>query len=158
VTTDDRRPTTVPHCPAIGYRLSAIGYRLSAPVLQDVTITLRPGEVLGLLGRTGSGKTTLTRLLLRLYDPQQGALRLGGVDLRSAHLSALRRRVGVVTQEVQLFRASLRDNLTLFDPDVSDAQLWAALAELELEDWARALPDGLATIIAGAEGLSAGEA
>ncbi|NTU82958.1 MAG: ABC transporter ATP-binding protein, partial [Chloroflexales bacterium] len=70
----------------------------SSPVLQHVSLGLRPGEVLGLLGRTGSGKTSLTRLLLRLYDPQAGAVRLGGVDLRDAPLADLRQRVGVVTQ------------------------------------------------------------
>ncbi len=131
--------------------------RPSAAVIDGISLALRPGEVLGLLGRTGSGKTTVTRLLLRLYDPQGGAVRLGGVDLREAPLAELRRRVGVVTQEVQLFRASLRDNLTLFDPSVADERIWAALAELGLAEWARALPAGLDTVIDGAEGLSAGE-
>ncbi|HMQ30820.1 MAG TPA: ABC transporter ATP-binding protein [Chloroflexaceae bacterium] len=129
-----------------------------AAVIQEVSLALRPGEVLGLLGRTGSGKTTVTRLLLRLYDPQGGAVRLGGVDLRDVPLAELRRRVGVVTQEVQLFRASLRDNLTLFDPEVADERIWAALEELGMAGWARALPGGLNTVIDGSEGLSAGEA
>jgi ATP-binding cassette subfamily B protein len=130
----------------------------SSTVLQQIALSLRPGEVLGLLGRTGSGKTTLARLLLRLYDPQAGALRLNGVDLREIPLAELRRRVGVVTQEVQLFRSTLRDNLTLFDADVPDGRIWEALEALGLSGWARGLPDGLDTQIAGSDGLSAGEA
>jgi len=115
--------------------------------------------VLGVLGRTGSGKTTLTRLLCRLYDPSAGVIRLDGVDLRSVPLADLRRRVGVVTQEVQLFQATLRDNITFFDPAIDDARIDAALTELGLHDWVRAMPDGLATQLgAGGRGLSAGEA
>ena len=127
--------------------------------LHDVSLTLLPGRVLGVLGRTGSGKTTLTRLLYRLYDPGAGAIRLGGADLRSVRLSDLRQRVGVVTQDVQLFHASLRDNITFFDATIADARIEAALSELGLLDWVRAMPDGLDTqLAAGGVGLSAGEA
>jgi ABC-type multidrug transport system fused ATPase/permease subunit len=115
--------------------------------------------VLGILGRTGSGKSTLTRLLLRLYDPGQGCVRLGGVDIRAAALADLRQRVGMVTQDVQLFGASLRDNLTFFDPSITSAQLAAALKTLRLWEWVQALPGGLDTpLAAGGQGLSAGEA
>src|SRR5262245_14751975 len=79
----------------------------SAVVLDGIAFHLAAGRVLGLLGRTGSGKTTIARLLFRLYDPQEGAVRLGSVDLRRARLAALRSRVGLVTQDVQLFEASL---------------------------------------------------
>jgi ATP-binding cassette subfamily B protein len=115
--------------------------------------------VLGILGRTGSGKTTLTRLLCRLYDPGAGVIRLGGVDLRTAPLPDLRRRVGVVTQEVQLFQATLRDNITFFDATITDARIEGALAELGLAAWVRAMPAGLDTpLAAGGRGFSAGEA
>jgi ATP-binding cassette subfamily B protein len=135
------------------------GYRPDEPVLRDITCTLRPGEVLGLLGRTGSGKTTLTRLLVRLYDPQRGAIRLSGADLRTVRLGDLRRRVGMVTQDVQLFRATVRDNLTFFDGSISDKRIVAALRELGLLDWLRLLPAGLDTMLApGGSSLSAGEA
>jgi ATP-binding cassette, subfamily B, bacterial len=127
-------------------------------VLHSLTFTLRPGEVLGVLGRTGSGKTTLTRLLFRLYEPVAGAIRLGGVELRETPLEELRRRVGIVTQEVQLFRASLRDNLSLFDPSIPDARIVAGLEELGLGPWLRGLPAGLDSEISGSDGLSAGEA
>ncbi len=86
-------------------------------VLHDVSFTVAPGRVLGVLGRTGSGKTTVTRLLFRLYDVDSGAIRLGengGVDIRDIALADLRNYIGLVTQDVQLFAATVRDNLTLF--------------------------------------------
>jgi ABC-type multidrug transport system fused ATPase/permease subunit len=129
------------------------------PVLHDVSCRVEPGEVLGLLGRTGSGKTTISRLLFRLHDPSIGSVRLGGLDLRDVRLDALRARIGLVTQDVQLFQGSLRDNVTLFDPSVSDARLRAVFGELGLDAWLRALPSGLDTPLgAGGRGLSAGEA
>jgi len=117
------------------------------------------------LGRTGSGKSTLTRLLFRLYDPTQGAICLGGVDLRAVATDVLRQRVGMVTQEVQLFEASVRDNLSFFNPAVTTEQIEAALKTLHLWDWVQSLPQGLDTRLAtgsrsnqASGGLSAGEA
>ena len=134
-------------------------HRPPSSVLQHVSLSLRPGEILGLLGRTGSGKSTLSRLLLRLYDPQGGAIRLGGADLRVLALGDLRRRVGMVTQEVQLFQASVRENLTMFDPLIDDARVEVALRALGLWEWAHGLPQGLDTALGGGgQGLSAGEA
>ncbi len=130
-----------------------------APVLRDVTLDVAPGRVLGVVGRTGSGKTTLTRLVLRFHDPADGAVRLGGVDIRDVRLSAVRDRIGLVTQEVHLFDASIRDNLTFFDDTVPDVRVVAAIEALGLGAWLRALPAGLDTAIgAGGAGLSAGQA
>ncbi len=127
-------------------------------VLDDITFTLAPGRVLGLLGRTGSGKTTLTRLLFRLYDVSAGAIRLSGVDLRAARLADLRTRVGIVTQDVQLFQSTVRDNLTLFDPTIADETIVGTLADLGLKPWFDSLTDGLDTELGvGGGGLSAGE-
>jgi ATP-binding cassette subfamily B protein len=129
------------------------------PVLRDVSLQLAPGTILGLLGRTGSGKTTLTRLLFRLYDTQAGTLRVGGVPIRDVPLRTLRRHIGIVTQDVQLFQASIRDNLAFFDRSIDDQRILDVLDELELGDWVRALPQGLDTELApGGGGLSAGEA
>jgi ATP-binding cassette, subfamily B, bacterial len=128
------------------------------PVLRALNLQLSPGSVLGLLGRTGSGKTSMARLLVRLYDVTDGAIELGGVDLRDVRLANLRTRVGLVTQDVQLFEGSLRENLTLFDDSIGDAQLTQVLETIGLGEWLRSLPEGLATHLAGTGGLSAGEA
>lgn len=146
---------------ALGVELDHVtfGYDPAEVILHDFSLSVRPGRILGLLGRTGSGKTTITRLLLRLYDPQSGTVRLNGMDVRDLRFGALRRGVSMVTQTVQLFNAAVRDNMTLFDEHISDDQLWAALRDLGLEKWVASLPDGLDTPLAsGSGGLSAGEA
>lgn len=128
-------------------------------VLQDLSFALAPGQVLGLLGRTGSGKTTLTRLLFRLYPLDNGRICLGDQDIRTMPLGTLRRQIGMVTQEVQLFQTSLRDNITLFNPHVDDKQILEVIRELGLWPWYSAQPAGLDTALqAGGVGLSAGEA
>ncbi|MCB8985990.1 MAG: ABC transporter ATP-binding protein [Ardenticatenaceae bacterium] len=138
---------------------------ISNLVLDNVSFTLQPGQVLGILGRTGSGKTTLTRLLFRLYDVDAGAITLAGHDLRAISLADLRRSVGMVTQDVQLFEATVRDNLTLFRnydttrPPIPDADILTAVETLGLGDWLRSLPDGLDTRLqSGGQDLSAGQA
>jgi ATP-binding cassette, subfamily B, bacterial len=128
-------------------------------ILEDVTFRLGAGKVLGLLGRTGSGKTTLTRLIFRLYDPTSGSVKLGGVDTRDAAPESLRERVGMVTQEVQLFHASVRDNLTFFSHGIPDARIEATLRDLGLGGWLDGLEHGLDTpLAASGGGLSAGQA
>ncbi|MET9246370.1 ABC transporter ATP-binding protein [Nonomuraea sp. NPDC003709] len=142
----------------LGLRLDGVGFAYPGDdeqVLSGVTLTLAPGETLGLVGRTGSGKTTLARLALRLYDPTEGAVRVGGLDLREADQASLRTRIGVVTQDVQLFAASLRDNLTLFRPSPGDARLREVLHGVGLGDWLAGLPGGLDTEL---REVSAGEA
>ena len=144
---------------ALSVELRGVSFRYAegAPLALDgVSFRLQPGRVIGVLGRTGAGKSTLGRLLARLYDPREGAVLLGGVDLREARLEGLRRRVGIVTQEVQLFRASLKENVALFDPTVSDGRALAALEELGLGEWAAARGGLEAELDPGA--LSAGEA
>ena len=149
--TEDESPPTSPDS-------SFVLRPSSGPALRDVSFAVQPGAVLGVLGRTGSGKTTLSRLLFRLYDVQQGAVRVGGVDVRDARLADLQRRIGLVTQDVQLFQGSLPDNLTLFDRSVPDARLRQVIDDLELGDWFRGLHGGLDAELPSGGGLSAGEA
>ena len=131
----------------------------TSPTLEDISFQLKPGETMGLLGRTGSGKTTITRLLFRLYEPQEGRITLGGRDIREAKLNQLRGRIGMVTQEVQLFHASVRDNLTFFNRTISDEHILAVIEDIGLSDWLNSLPEGLDTQLkTGQAGLSAGEA
>jgi ATP-binding cassette subfamily B protein len=128
-------------------------------VLEALSFQLKPGTVMGLLGRTGSGKTTLARLVFRLYDSTLGQVKLGEVNVREARLKELRQRVAIVTQDVQLFQASVRDNLTFFDKSIPDERIHSVVEELELKDWYQSLPKGLDTQLeTGGRGLSAGEA
>lgn len=112
----------------------AYGENQTSPTLEDISFNLKPGEVMGLLGRTGSGKTTITRLLFRLYEPRAGRIKLGDQDIREAKLTHLHTKIGMVTQEVQLFHASVRDNLTFFNPTISDEQILAVIDDIGLGD------------------------
>lgn len=157
---EDQAHTTLPgDALAVAFRAVTFSYDGQENVLQDISFELQPGKVLGLLGRTGSGKTTLARLLFRLYDPASGGIYLDGKDLRDVALEDLRNHIGMVTQDVQLFHASIRDNLTFFNQSISDERIEQALKELDLWQWLQALPQGLDTLLgAGGHGLSAGEA
>ncbi|HEU5315586.1 MAG TPA: ABC transporter ATP-binding protein [Chloroflexota bacterium] len=149
---------TLPHGP-LAVALDRVSFSYGGePVVRDVAVTVPPGRVLGVLGRTGSGKTTLARLVCRLYDVESGAVRLGGVDVRLVPPDDLHRRVALVTQEVQLFRATVRDNVSLFDRTVSDARVLDALQQVGLAEWLAALPAALDTLLEGQSGLSAGQA
>ena len=144
---------------AVAFQDVSFSYEGEEQVLQAISFHLTPGRVLGLLGRTGSGKSTLARLLLRLYDPTAGEIQIGQVRPDLADLALLRKRVGIVTQDVQLFQASVRDNITFFNPAISDTQILAVLDDLGLGSWLATLPDGLATeLAAGNASLSAGQA
>ena len=152
---------------ALAVRFDAVSFSYADDpetlILDEIDFTLAPGQILGLLGRTGSGKSTLTRLLYRFYDPTVGSVGLGDdngrfTNLRDLNQATLRQRIGMVTQEVQLFHASLRDNLTLFNDDIDDTQILDALTHLGLRDWLDALPAGLDTTLEAGASLSAGEA
>jgi len=134
-------------------------YLAEEPVLHNLSFRLDPNKVLGVLGRTGSGKTTLARLVFRLYDPTSGIIALNDADLRQPTLQQVRQRIAYVTQDVQIFQATVRDNLTFFNRGISDERIQQAIEDLDLGDWLTALPQGLDTeIAAGGRGLSAGQA
>ncbi|MCZ7671738.1 MAG: ABC transporter ATP-binding protein/permease [Chloroflexi bacterium] len=127
--------------------------------LHDISFYLKAGRTMGLVGRTGSGKTTLTRLILRLYEVDTGAIELGSTDIRTVPVYELRRKIGMITQDVEIFHATVRDNITLFDRSIADEHIVKTLVDLGLNNWFYSLPDGLDTTIAkGAIEMSAGEA
>lgn len=134
------------------------GYGTGHPVLAGVDLVVPAGSTLGVVGRTGSGKTTIGRLVGRLWDTEEGEVVVGGVDVRRLRLADLRGRIGIVTQEVELFRASLRDNLTVFGTlHGDDRRLEAVLGDVGLGAWLRSLPHGLDQHLDGNDELSAGE-
>ena len=130
----------------------------TTPVLKNISFTLDAGKKLGLLGRTGSGKTTLTRLIFRFFDPVQGHIYLNNNALQDLTLDSLHERVAMVTQDIQLFHASLRNNLSLFRKDIADDDIITAIQEVGLGDWYSSLDQGLDTLLTPSNtGLSAGQ-
>jgi ABC-type multidrug transport system fused ATPase/permease subunit len=121
------------------------GYHPDEPILRGVSLHLAPGTMTALVGQTGSGKSTLSSLLLGLYLPTDGHLRIDGVDIRDWDLQALRQNIGVVLQDHVLFDDTFRANLTLGRDGVTDAQIWAALEAARLAEHVRQLPSGLDT-------------
>jgi ATP-binding cassette, subfamily B, bacterial len=149
----------LPRGPAeIRFENVGFAYPGGSAVLQNVNLTVQPGCRVAVVGRTGSGKTTLGKLLARLLDPTEGRITMDGVDLRRVRPSALRARVAYVAQEGFLFDRSVAENIAWGRPGAGHADIVAALAQLGLIEWALSLPLGVATP-AGQVGqhLSAGE-
>lgn len=132
------------------------------PVLHDITLTVRAGRSLGLVGRSGSGKTSMGRLMLRLAAPTSGSVVVGGTDLAVMSEAALRHGIAGVPQEVQLFPGTVRENVSMFDDSVAEAAIVAALRAVGLEGWLAAQREGLDARLLGrtdsGTGMSAGEA
>ena len=151
--------TALPAAGAIEVRDVSFRYSPDAPlVLRNVTMEVRPGERLALVGPTGAGKSTLAKLMTRFYDPTDGVVCFGGVDLRDATLASLRERILVIPQEGFLFEGTVRDNLVLGREGISDTRVQAALDVLGIGEHLIALPLGLDTEIRpGGSNLSAGQ-
>lgn len=130
-----------------------------APALDGVSLAMEPGERVALVGASGSGKSSVAQLLVRLIDPSAGRVCLNDRDVRELSLSSLRQRVGYLTQHTELFHASLAMNLCIGDTQADDEMLWQVLEVVDLHDWARELPQGLDTWV-GESGrqLSGGQA
>jgi ATP-binding cassette subfamily B protein len=138
------------------------GVRFAYPggpdVLVDVDVEIRPGSRVAVVGETGSGKTTFAKLLVRMLDPVEGMVRIGGVDLRQVARTDLRRRVAFVPQEGFLFEGTIADNVRYGYPKASDREVRTAFIELGLDGWLQSLPGGLDTHVGERGGnLSAGE-
>ncbi|MDQ1483658.1 MAG: ATP-binding cassette, subfamily bacterial [Actinomycetota bacterium] len=121
--------------------------RGGGPVLHDVTFSIQPGELVALVGPSGAGKTTITSLVARLYDPTIGTIRLGGTDLREASMESLHEVVGVVTQDAHLFHDTIRANLAYAKPEATEAEMVSALRSAQVWELVSGLPEGLDTVV-----------
>jgi len=121
------------------------GYEDGRPVVRDLTLELRPGEHVALVGATGAGKSTVAKLLTRQYDPQEGRIELGGVDLRDATLESLHRRIVLLPQEGHLFSGTIAENVRLAHPEATEDELRSAMRRIGALDRFDSLPDGLET-------------
>ena len=121
--------------------------RAGASVLHDVNFTIQPGELVALVGPSGAGKTTITSLVARLYDPTVGQVRLGGIDLKEASLASVHDVVGVVTQEAHLFHDTIRANLAYAKEGASEAEMISVLKSAQVWDLVSGLPEGLDTVV-----------
>lgn len=140
-------------------RFENVSFRYTdVPVIENFSLTIPYGQSVALVGSSGSGKSTLSQLMLRLYDPQEGVVSMGGVDLKTCSGRDVRRMFGIVPQQPYFFRASVLDNVRLLKPSASDDEVWRALDLAHASEFVRELPEGLTTLI-GEEGatLSGGQ-
>jgi ATP-binding cassette, subfamily B, multidrug efflux pump len=138
------REASLPAGPAaIEFDRVWFAYKEDEWVLRDVSFRIEPGETIAVVGHTGAGKTTLTNLLLRFYDVQKGAIRIGGVDIRKVPLEELRRRFAIVLQDSFLFTGTLEENIRLGTEGIGEEQLRDAVEQVNLTDFVNGLPDGL---------------
>jgi ABC-type multidrug transport system fused ATPase/permease subunit len=138
--------------------VAALDGRGGARVLHEVSFRAGPGQMVALVGSSGAGKSTIAQLLPRLYDADEGAVRLGGIDVRDLTADSIRETLGMVTQDGHLFHESVRANLLLARPEATEEEIWEALRRSRLDGLVASLPDGLDTVV-GERGyrLSGGE-
>ena len=129
----------------LGFHGVTFGYDRDTPVVNDLTLVVQPGERVAIVGETGAGKSTVAKLAVRFYDPDEGSVTLDGVDLRELSNADLRRHVALVPQEGFLFSGSVRDNLRFPRPDATDADLWDVARTMGIADWIHSLPERLDT-------------
>lgn len=138
----------------VGFRYTSVGARQ----LHGISFSVEPGQTVAIMGETGSGKTTLIQLLSRFYDPCDGAVLIGGVDLRSLPRSELHKHVAVVPQQSVLFSGTLRENLLLGRPSATEAELWEVLEMSDMSTHVRGLAEGLDHVVEqGGSNLSGGQ-
>lgn len=149
----------MPGAPAVSFAGATLSYRgAGAPAVIDATFHTMPGEVVGIIGGTGSGKSSLVAMIPRAYDANEGSVSVFGHDVREYSLAALRKKIGIVPQNVQLFRGSIRDNIKVGKKDATDEEIWAALAVAQAADFVREKEGGLDFLLeAGGKNLSGGQ-
>jgi ATP-binding cassette, subfamily B, multidrug efflux pump len=139
------QPVTFPRASAaIEFDHVWFAYKDQDWVLSDVSFRIEPGETIAVVGHTGAGKTTIASLLLRFYEVQRGVIRIGGIDIREFDLENLRRNFGIVLQDPHLFTGTIAENIRLGTPDISDDQISAAAARVNLLDFVETLPERFA--------------
>ena len=122
-------------------------YESGAPVIENLSFEIDSGELVALVGPSGAGKTTVTYLILRFYDPDAGRIRLDGLDLRDIRLASLRRYTSIVPQESVIFHATVKDNLLIAKPDAADEELVSACKDAQLHSLVTSLPEGYQTVV-----------
>jgi len=149
---------TGPLAGRIAFERVTFGYDPARPVLRDIDLVIEPGQHVVLVGPTGAGKSTLAKLITRMYDPTEGTVRIGGYDLRTLRTADLRRTVTMVPQEGFLFTGSIRENILFGRPEATAAEVEAACARLGIDAFIRSLPNGYETLVSfRGSRLSAGE-
>jgi ATP-binding cassette subfamily C protein CydC len=153
--TDPATPHPLPvaaHPPELAFEHVSFAYAAAGAMLEDVSFTIRAGSRVALVGPSGAGKSTIARLALRFWDPQSGAIRLDGRDIRELAQDDLRCRIGMVAQDTYIFNDTIRRNLLLAKPDATDDEIARALEQALLAEFVQGLPDGLKTWV-GEQGL-----
>ena len=149
VDVSESRSARIPERPRFDVALEHVtfAYEAGRPVLRDVSIELHDGSVVALVGPSGAGKTTIANLIVRFWDPQEGAVRLGGIDLKDLPLDYVHRSVGLVLQDVFLFNDTVLNNIKIGNPDAGDAQVEEAARAAYAHEFIEELPDGYDTVI-----------
>ena len=157
----DERPRIAPHSAAPDLALSAgdiqfshieFSYRESEKVLKDFNLQIKGGQTVALVGVSGAGKSTVSKLLFRFYDPTQGVISIDGTDIKEINLPSLRQAIAVVPQDCVLFNDSLRENIRYGRPAATDSDIEQAVKAAHLAEFVERLPDGLDTLV-GERGL-----
>jgi ATP-binding cassette subfamily B protein len=123
------------------------GYDHEHSVVEDVSFEVQPGQIVALLGMTGSGKTTIINLVARFYDPTEGRIRIDGYEARKISIHSLRAQTGIVMQDTRLFAASIRENIAFGKPDATDVEIMAAAVDAQAHDFIMAMPEGYDTLV-----------
>ena len=143
---------------AIRFENVVFGYDRHTPVLKRINLEIQPGEMIGIVGHSGSGKTTLVNLLMRFYDPTEGRITIDGIDLRRIKLDSLRRQIGLVLQDSQLFSGTIVENITYGRPAATAEEVFDAAHAARAHDFITRMPDGYDTRLGeSGSGLSGGE-